>query len=335
VRPTRLVAALVFVAALALAVLWLIPSDHYLLLPDPARPVDPLVTVPGEKAEDGSRQEGIYFVAVIERRASLLERYFPGLRDGSSLIPARNLAPPGVNDAARRQGDLREMRRSQSVAAAVALRALGYKVRTRSVGVLVTAVFDGAPAVGKLQPTDILTSVDGEPVRAPAGLRRLMRGRKPGAVVRLGVRRGTKLLEVRIETAADPDDRDRAILGVLVAQAADIELPVRVRIDAGSVGGPSAGLAFALDVMEELGRDIDRGYRVAATGAIELDGRVTPIGGVRQKTLGVRKADVDVFLVPAGENATEARRSAGEVRIIPVKTFPQALRALATLPPKS
>jgi PDZ domain-containing protein len=108
-------------------------------------------------------------------------------------------------------------------------------------------------------------------------------------------------------------------------------LPLKVHIDARGVGGPSAGLAFALDVMEELGRDVDHGLKVAATGQINLDGSVSPIGGVKQKTYGVRKSHADVFLVPAGDNAREARRYAGGLRIIAVKSFPQALRELATL----
>ena len=86
--------------------------------------------------------------------------------------------------------------------------------------------------------------------------------------------------------------------------------------------------------MEQLGRDVDRGYKVAATGQIELDGAITPIGGVKQKTFGAREAKADVFLVPAGDNAREARRYAHGLRVIAVKTFPQALRALATLPRK-
>jgi len=109
-------------------------------------------------------------------------------------------------------------------------------------------------------------------------------------------------------------------------------LPVKIKIDAGGVGGPSAGLAFALDILQELGRNVTHGNRVAATGELGLDGTVGPIGGVKQKTLGVRKAGVDVFLVPAGQNAQEARRYADGLKIIPVKNFPQALRALATLP---
>ena len=107
-----------------------------------------------------------------------------------------------------------------------------------------------------------------------------------------------------------------------------------MKIDAGPIGGPSAGLAFALDVVEELGHDVTHGYKVAATGEIELDGSVGPIGGVKQKIFGVREAGVDVFLVPAGDNAKDARKYAGSVRVIPVKSFRQALQALATLPPK-
>jgi Lon-like protease len=105
-----------------------------------------------------------------------------------------------------------------------------------------------------------------------------------------------------------------------------------VKIDAGNVGGPSAGLAFALDVLEELGKDVDRGCRVAATGEIGLDGSVGPVGGLEQKTIGAKRAGAKVFLVPAGDNAEEARRYADGLRIIPVRTFQQALRRLATVP---
>jgi len=87
-------------------------------------------------------------------------------------------------------------------------------------------------------------------------------------------------------------------------------------------------------VLQELGTNVDRGLKVVATGEMELDGTVGPIGGVKQKTYGARKAGADVFLVPAGDNATEARRYAGNLRIIPVVSFQQALSALRTLPSK-
>ena len=150
----------------------------------------------------------------------------------------------------------------------------------------------------------------------------------------LGLKRGTESLSISVRTIVDATNKKRAIVGFAPEQAAEIKLPLKVEIDAGNVGGPSAGLAFALEVMEELGHDVDHGYRVAATGALELNGSVTPIGGVKQKTFGARDAKADVFLVPAGDNAREARRYAHGLRVIAVKTFPQALRALATLPRK-
>ncbi len=124
----------------------------------------------------------------------------------------------------------------------------------------------------------------------------------------------------------------RGIIGVLLTQAVNIRLPLRVSIDANGVGGPSAGLAFALGVLEELGRNVDRGHKIAATGEISLNGSVGAIGGIKQKTIGAREAGVDAFLVPAGDNARDARKYAHGLRIIPVKSFQQALRVLATLP---
>ena len=109
-------------------------------------------------------------------------------------------------------------------------------------------------------------------------------------------KRGTENVRLQVRPTQGPEGTP--VIGVIVSQAADIELPLDVEIDTGGVGGPSAGLAFALALMEELGRDVDRGHRIAVTGSLELDGTVGQIGGVKQKTVGVERADIDVFLVP-------------------------------------
>jgi PDZ domain-containing protein len=315
------------------AVLWVVPSGDYLLLPDTARPVAPLVSVKGGKEpKDGG---GIYYDAVIIRRAKLFEQIFHFVHTGETLVKAQQINPPGVSDTQRRREDLREMARSQDIAGAVALKYLGYNVILRSTGALIADVAAGSPAAkAGLEPTDVIVAVDGARVRTTSDLRRLMSRRRPGDTVRLTLRSAKELRQVRVKTVADPQDSKRAILGVLAVPATEVKLPIPLRIDAGSIGGPSAGLAFALDVLEELGHDVDRGYKVAATGELDSDGSVAPIGGVKQKTIGVRRAKVDVFLVPAGDNATEARKYAGPVRVIPVESFRQALHALATLPPK-
>jgi Lon-like protease len=314
-------------AALAL---WVIPSRDIILLPDPAHPVAPLIEVAGgHNQHDGG---GIYFVDVEERKASLLEKLLGGLHEGASLYPASEILGPGVTSGQQASIDAAEMKDSQSVAAAVALRTLGRKVTTVAAGARIYGVEPGLPASGKLQPTDVIVAVDGKPVHSTADVSRLMAGKAPGTLVRFTVQRGHGTRTFALRPVADPAGSHRSVVGILIDQAENIRLPLRVSIDAGGVGGPSAGLAFALGVLEKLGRNVDRGRKIAATGEIALNGRIGPIGGIKQKTIGAREAGVDAFLVPAGDNARDARKYAHGLRIIPVKSFQQALRALATLP---
>jgi PDZ domain-containing protein len=326
--PARLFIAGLALLAVVLALL-VIPSGDYIFLPDPAHPVAPLVTFPG--ARDPARG-GVYYVDVIVRKATVFERLFPQIHNGADLYPAKVIEPPGINDKRRRQLDLQDMKLSQQVAAAVALRAAGKHVVMRPVGVRITAVGPGLPAFGKLEPGDVIVAVDGKQVKTLADLYARMLSHHIGDAVSFTIRRGKQTLVEKMTTVGAGKGKDRrAVVGIRPEQALDIHLPLQIRINAGSVGGPSAGVAFALDVMEELGRDVVHGRKIAATGEIFADGSIGAIGGIKQKTIGARAAHVDAFLVPAGDNAREARKYADGLRIIPVDSFPQALRALATL----
>ena len=332
-RFFKLLIAAGLALAAAVLLLYLIPSNEYIFLPDKARPLAPYVTVKGAKPDrDGG---GIYYVAVGVRKASLLEKLFPGIREGSTLVPAAALLTPGQNEQQRQHQELQAMAESQEIGAAVALRELGYKVPVKSPGTVIADVNPKGPSAGKLQANDAIAAVDGHATPSLTALRRQIANRKPGQRVSLTVRRNGATRTVDVKTAPDPQNKQRSIIGVLTSCALQtptkISLPVPVHIDLGQVGGPSAGLAFALDVAEKLGHDVDRGHRVVATGEMCLDGTVLPIGGVKQKTIGAKRAGADVFLVPAGENAQEARRYAGKMRVIPVQTYRQALHALATL----
>ena len=325
----RLAVGGLIAGALVVGALWVLPSNSYLLLPDTAKPLADKVKVEGEKPHPPG---AIYYVDVVVRKASLLEELAGVTRpDGADLVPEHALVPPGSNFGERRRQNLRQMDRSQEVAAAVALRELGYDVKADSEGALVVGVAEDAPAAGKIAPTDVIVAVDGKAVKTPDDLRRLIGEHEPGEKVRLRVRRGDDTEVIDVGTIANPNEAGRPIVGIQVEQSADIKLPIDVDIDLGGVGGPSAGLAFALDIVEELRGDVDRGLNVAVTGALELDGDVLPIGGVKQKVIGARRTGADVFIVPAGDNAAEARRHAGDLRIIPVENFRQALQALATL----
>ncbi|HYY63949.1 MAG TPA: S16 family serine protease [Gaiellaceae bacterium] len=331
----RAIGAGVVLALIALIVLYLIPSDkYYVFIPDRAHALQPLVRVAGEKPAPSAG--GVYFVDVRFRKARLLEDLLRRpLERNASLLPVRDVLGD-VSPKQQAKIDVAEMAQSQKIAAALALERLGYRVRIVLPKVIVRGVFSTAPAHRVLRAGDELLAVNGEPVHSLGRLHTLIASHHPGDRLLIRYRRSKRSGSATIRTIASPDDKREAAIGILVDETGGSvgKLPVRVRINTGNVGGPSAGLAFALDLMEELGNDVDRGYKVAATGELDLDGSVLPIGAVKQKTIGAREAAVDVFLVPAGANARVARKYADGLRIIPVESFPQALHALATLPAK-
>lgn len=321
-----LLAAVVFAAAT-------FPSGDYIFVPSGAHPVAGKVEVEG--GDDPDPLGGIYYVDVRVKRARWLERLVPFLRpDGASLVPAHAVTAPGETFRESIAEALIEMNRSERVAAAVALRAAGLDVHTAPRGVIVEAVALDVPAASSLESGDVIVAAAGRTVLTPNALRDAVGTVEPGESVPLVLRRDGRRVTRTVRTIAAPGDDRRAIIGIRISQDARIRLPVDVEIDLGDVGGPSAGLPFALEVYQQLGNDIDHGYRVAATGAIELDGTIVSVGGIKQKAFGVREVEADVFLVPAGENAETARRYAGGIRVIPVESFQQALRVLKTLPKK-
>jgi PDZ domain-containing protein len=309
-------------------VLWAVPGNEFILTPDKAKPLDGRVVVEGSRP--GGRGD-VYYVDLYVRRARILEQLLPFTRpDGSTVLPEAALLPPGTTDEERDRQNAADMERSERIASVVALRALDYDVVAIPRGALVIGVASDVPAATKIDAGDVIVAVDGAPVRTPPELRHEIGRREPGDDVRLTVRRGSKALDVTVRTVANPADPSRPIVGITVDQDAHVELPFDVDIDLGRVGGPSAGLPFALEIARKLGRDVTHGCKIAATGELALDGTVLPIGGIKQKTIGARRADVDFFVVPAGKNAEGARENADGLAVIAVESFQQALRTLTT-----
>jgi PDZ domain-containing protein len=184
-----------------------------------------------------------------------------------------------------------------------------------------------------LEPGDVITAIDGEPVRGTEDLVRILSGLEPGDEIELTVihpdqaeRTETLVLGTR------PDGTDGGFLGVATSTAVDEKpLPLEVELDTGEVGGNSAGLALTLSVIDALTEgDLVGGRRVAVTGTIDVGGTVGLIGGIKQKAVAVDRADADVFLVPTAL-AEQARRHAGDTEVIGVDTLADALEALADL----
>ncbi len=321
---------------------WLLatPADEYVLLPDDPHLADPVVTVAGEKPAGSRDDAGIYYTDVLVHRASLPESWLSRFEDGATVLPAHAVVPPGGNPADLDRVDRLTFADSRTVAGVVALRALGREVTVERTGVTFDGVDRTAPSYrAGLRPGMVITAIDGMPVPQLKDLAAQMSGRTSGSPIRLSVLDGTRKLELRTKLTSDPDEPGRAIIGVLGVHDAPprAKLPVKITISPRGLGrGPSAGLAFALEIYDSLGdRRLAKGRKIAVTGTIDLDGNVGPIGGVRQKVLGAARSKADIVLVPAA-NAADGRAAAkGRVEVIAVSSFRQALSALGAPPPSA
>ncbi len=337
-RLARAWPAVVGIVALIVAVgliwAWRTPSGYFVLWPDKAHPAAAYLHVPGGKPP--APGTGFYFVDVHELKANKLEEFWGRhLVNGATLIPDREIVLPGESETQRVKEDFQAMDTSQVVAEAVAEKALGRNVVIRHLGALVEQVSPGLPAAkAGVEPGEVITAVDGHPVRSTRDLIRFTRGLRPGDITSYTFgRRGTK----RLRTVASTDGKHRAIIGVAIGDDIRIgRIPVKVHYTISGIGGPSAGLAFALEIYDSLsGRHLLRGHRIAATGELDPLGDVIEIGGAKQKALGAIQAGADTFIVPKANLAEARRAAAGKLRVIGVSTFAQALRVIRGLPPKS
>jgi len=245
---------------------------------------------------------------------------------GVSVVPREELYPPDQTQEQVDKENTAEFARSQSDAVLAALRELHYPEK-----IVIQGVPDGSASTGKLRSRDLLTSVDGTPVTDLATLEKVLTRLAPGTTVTVGYRRQHAAGTARV-TLAKAKDRPGGALGVLVSMepvAEDFTVNIQVGED---IGGPSAGLMFALGILEKIGpTELTGGRFIAGTGTIDPVGKIGPIGGIPLKMLGARQKGATVFLVPAA-NCDEARRAipAG-LRLVKVDSLHTAVTALGTL----
>jgi PDZ domain-containing protein len=278
---------------------------------------------------DGS----ISYTTVSLGRVTLF-RLIRGWLDPDVDIEHEDQVLQGRDSEENRQINLQLMDYSQQVATQVALEELGYDVPVHINGQLVVRVEEGFPAEGVIGVGDTIVRLEGEPIDDPADLDRLMEGKRPGDQVHVTVRPYLEETEheLTLTLQASEQDPERGIMGVQITpNELEFDFPVDVSFDTGQVGGPSAGLAFTLGLIDLLTPgELTGGEAVAVTGTIDSSGEVGPIGGAGQKAAAVREAGIDVFLVPSADYDS-AVEHAGDVQVMRVDTLDEALAALARL----
>ena len=314
------------------AVLETQPSCYVALRPGPAENVLQLLDVDGARAYAATGELLLTTVAVDEE-LGLREWVRANVSPGIEPVLREQLFPSGSDRDEVAEYNAALMADSQLTATLAALEEVGFDVTGE--GALVTAVVEDA-VTDELEVGDVITAVDGQPVSDNRGVVSAVQSHVPGDRLSLQVRRGAGEREVEVVLGSTEDDEHTPYVGVLLST--ELDLPVDVEIDAGIIGGPSAGLMFALSIIEVLDADdLTGGAVVAGTGTLDRAGTVGAIGGIRQKVLGATARQdggraASVFLVPRG-NLDEAVGTPVErdVTLVPVGTLDEALAALEDL----
>lgn len=318
---------LFLVAAAVAGLLWVVPTPYVLRAPGRAEDVSEMVHIEGRPTYPSPGR--FYLTTVIYERASLLHLLYALLRPGAELVP---LADSPIRPDPRYQRSMQQqMSESQYNAQVAALTRLGYRIERHPRGVQVLDLLEASPARGQLEPLDLITAVEGQPVLEVRQLQQKVRATPPGQRLRLEVVRGGEKRQVEVTVGLVGG---RRALGVQVRTLEEPgSLPVRIHIEPGNINGASAGLIFALEILDQLTPgDLARGHLVAGTGTIEADGTVGPVVGVDMKVRAAEAVGASWFLCPKA-NAAEARSAARTLQVVTVENLQQALQALASLPP--
>lgn len=318
----RFLLTLIPAAVLALS-LYLVELPLWVESPGGARSVLPLITIDGAPTYDSDGR--MLLTTVNVGRVNVYYALRAWLDPAARLLSEREVLPPGQTDREYQQLSLSQMDQSKIAAVAVALELATDYPAEHGPGVIVQDTVAGTPAAGRLFPGDLITRIDGDPLAGVAELRRAIEQTGTGGAIEMTVRplEGGPHRTVTVRPILD-EEQDRPVIGVFSVDA----FPFDVRIESGTIGGPSAGLMWALGVTDLLTPDdltVDRA--VAGTGTVDLDGNVGPIGGIALKLQAAERADAETFLLPQA-NFAEARQLGTDIQLVPVNTVDQAIRFL-------
>lgn len=308
---------------------------YVVISPGSAREVEPLVTVeqkPGgpEVTEDEASQDLLYVTVSSKVEPSGIIALWGWWDDTSEVVPSKPYLGDQTQDE-NRALNLALMTNSQDKAKVVALERLGYEVGKTPVGAFLEDVSPTYPAAAVLKPGMTVVGVDGTRITTTEELVAAIQEHEPGDEIELSVipLEGGDAQDVTTTLGSREGEPDVAALGVSPVDRVTYEFPIDIRIDTGKVGGPSAGLAFTLAILDRLTPgSLTGGRRMAVTGTIELDGTVGPVGGVKHKTEAAVNEGAKVFLVPPEEYEEAKKASRGRIDIEQVRTLDEALAAL-------
>jgi PDZ domain-containing protein len=317
---------------IGIAIAWPIKVPYYTLSPGPVYDTSDFVDVVEiDSAVDANGE--LFFLTVSLQEANVFEWVAAKLSRKVDLSPRENIRPEGVSRDQLRRENLARMQQSKTDAQFVALTQLGFEPTYIGTGALVIDTVEGTGSEGVLLAEDVIVAIDGNDVEFRDDLPELLADKEIGDSVFVIVERPVSgsedpdVLELEIVLGPHVDDPAKPMIGILVDNNTPIvEFPVEIKMDSQNIGGPSAGMMFALEIINQMTEeDITDGLRIAGTGTIRRDGTVGPIGGVKQKVFAAIDAGATVVFIPA-DNYDDALLAAGDdITVVRIETIDDPL----------
>jgi PDZ domain-containing protein len=331
-RRWPVVVLALFVVVVVVASRWNL--NYYALQPGSAQSVQQFITVPPTKAHPV--RHPVLLTDVQIARVNALSYLYYQMQGDTSLEQVDDVTGGTAPSQLNAQGDL-EMSQAEAAAKTAALRRLGYTVTATPSGAVIFGTFPGTPAYEALNVGDVVTAVNGVPTPTARALTTILSKYHSGQTVILTVRKGGTAAPAPVpvtlrSTVVDLGAGENVTLdlGIEPEDQIDYAYPFPVTIDVTNIGGPSAGLAMTLGVIDALtSGSVTGGRTVAATGTIDSAGDVGDVGGVAQKTVAVENAGASIFLVPPQEYGAAMSKDRPGLKVYAVSTLDQALRVLA------
>jgi Lon-like protease len=334
---TRVLFGLAFVVVAATVAGFVIRVPYTTIAPGEALSLPPRVSINGAPSYSEGRGD-IRLLFVREAGHVNVWQYIRARLDSDIELVKDSAVNPGkLTPKQQNEQGLQQMADAKAAATAVALRAAGYKVGV-SPGLTANDLVPDFPAIKVLQWGDIILTADGKKITKAEDLTAAITSHAVGSDVTLGITRAGKPMSVRVPVSTESG---RKIIGVTVSPR--LTFPFQVKVDTTGIGGPSAGLAMSLAILDDLTPgDLTGGAHVAVTGTIDPAGEVGEIGGIEQKAVAARAAHVSVFIVPQcspddapsslaackSDLVKTAKRAGRGIKVVPVSTFAQALKVL-------
>jgi Lon-like protease len=287
------------------------------------------------KGVDPHPSSSLYLTTVYSDMDTTVAKWLQNqLSQEALLVPKRDVIPPSksLQDYNKMVGDM--MEESKTVAKVVALQRSGYQFDVTGQGARVQSLMPASTVEGVLKAGDVVVAAEGQQISAATDLVNLVRRQKPGSTLSLSVQRDGEAMDIEANTKESDSEPGIAVMGILIqTHMFGANLPVQVDIDTENIGGPSAGLMFALGIVDGLDPNgITFGHKIAGTGTLSLDGTVGPIGGIAQKVVGAEQQGAEYFLSPA-DNYAEAVRATHGMKVVRVEKIDDAITFLKGLQP--